>query len=129
MPLFPGFENIQLFSGSFLSEIAFIVPDILYYTARDSVSPHQVQGIVSKARGSKNLAFYGTKMRQKSVLISCVLNRAKKSSDWLRGEQRPLTVGESSSILIIAKLRAKIHLHSNPPGINTVSSAKTKLER
>ena len=34
-------------------------------------------------------------------------NRVKKSFDGLRGEQRPLTAGESSSILINAKLRAK----------------------
>ena len=38
-----------------------------------------------------------------------VKNRAKKSSDWLRGDQRPRTVGESSSILINAKLRGKIY--------------------
>ena len=56
-------------------------------------------------------------------------NRAEKSSDWLRGDQRRLTAGESSAILINAKLRAKTHLHSNPPGINMVNSARTKIER
>ena len=35
----------------------------------------------------------------------------------------------STSILINAKLRAKTHLHTNPPGINMVSSARTKIER
>ena len=56
-------------------------------------------------------------------------NRAEKSSERWRGEQRPLTAGESSSILINGKLQAKIHLHSNPTGINTVRSARTKIER
>ena len=57
------------------------------------------------------------------------INRAEKSSDWLRGDQRPLTAGESSSILINAKLGGKTNLHTNPPGINMVSSARTKIER
>ena len=56
-------------------------------------------------------------------------SRAEKSSDWLRDDQRPKTVRESYSILINAKLRAKIHLHSNPRGINMVISARTKIER
>ena len=56
-------------------------------------------------------------------------NRAEKSFDWLRGDQGWLTAGESSSILINAKLRVKTNLHINPPGINMVSSARTKIEQ
>ena len=56
-------------------------------------------------------------------------NRAEKSFDWLKGDQGWLTAGESSSILINAKLPVKTNLHINPPGINMVSSARTKIEQ